>query len=49
MEQTNIDFNEHDKAYLTGKIDSMTFSLDFSYELDQRYNKMHCETTITVN
>lgn len=44
MKQPNIDFLMNmTKAYLDGKIDSMTYSLDFPHELDQRYKKAHRE------
>ncbi|WP_313563440.1 hypothetical protein [Ruminiclostridium cellobioparum] len=31
------------KEYLSGKLDIIAYSLDFPYELDKRYRKMHCE------
>jgi len=31
------------KDFLSGKIDVVTYILDFPYELEQRYNKMHRE------
>ena len=31
------------KEFLDGKIDGMTYNLDFSYELEKRYKKMHKE------
>ena len=44
MKLPNIDFLMNmTKEYLDGKIDSMTYSLDFPHELDQRYKKAHRE------
>jgi len=31
------------KDYLSGKIDIIDYSLDFPYELERRYEKMHRE------
>jgi|GEM_PF-2312333 Protein of unknown function (DUF2800). len=31
------------KDYLDGKIDAMTYSLDFPYEIEQQYQKAHRE------
>ncbi|EMS72520.1 hypothetical protein CTER_1502 [Ruminiclostridium cellobioparum subsp. termitidis CT1112] len=31
------------KEYLRGKLDIIAYSLDFPYELDKRYRKMHRE------
>lgn len=31
------------KEFLSGKIDGIAYSLDFPYELEQRYKKMHRE------
>jgi hypothetical protein len=31
------------KEYLSGKLDIIAYSLDFPYELDKRYRKMHRE------
>jgi hypothetical protein len=31
------------KEFLTGKIDGIDYSLDFLYELEQRYQKIHRE------
>lgn len=44
MKQPNIDFMMNmRKDYLSGKIDIIDYSLDFPYELEQRYEKMHRE------
>ncbi|HEX3028171.1 MAG TPA: hypothetical protein VHT34_02445 [Clostridia bacterium] len=44
MKQPNIDYMMNmTKEYLSGKIDVIDYTLDFPYELDQRYNKMHRE------
>lgn len=44
MSQPNIDYMMNmTKEYLSGKIDVIDYSLDFPYELDQRYRKMHRE------
>lgn len=44
MKQPNIDFMMNmTKDYLSGKIDIIDYSLDFPYELEQRYEKMHRE------
>lgn len=44
MKQPNIDYiMEMAKEYLDGKIDVVTFTLDFPYELQKRYKKMHRE------
>jgi len=44
MKQPNIDFLMNmTREYLDGKIDSITYSLDFAHELDQRYKKAHHE------
>lgn len=44
MKLPNIDFLMNiTKEYLDGKIDSMTYYLDFPQELDQRYKKAHRE------
>ena len=44
MKQPNIDFLMNmTKDYLDGKIDCVAYSLDFPYELDQRYKKAHRE------
>ena len=44
MSQPNIDYMMNmTKEYLRGKIDVITYSFDFPYELDQRYRKMHRE------
>lgn len=44
MSQPNIDFMMNmTKEYLSGKIDVTSYSLDFPYELDKRYKKMHKE------
>jgi len=40
----NIDFMMNmTKEFLDGKIDGVTYSLDFSYELEKRYKKMNNE------
>ena len=40
----NIDFMMNmTKEFLDGKIDGVTYSLDFSYELEKRYKKMNKE------
>lgn len=44
MKQPNIDFLMNmTKEYLDGKIDSITYSLDFPHELDLRYKKARSE------
>lgn len=44
MKQPNIDYMMNmTKEYLSGKIDVIDYTLDFPYELDQRYRKMHRE------
>ena len=44
MSQPNINFMMNmTKEYLDGKIDCVTFSLDFPYHLEKRYNKMKKE------
>ena len=40
----NIDYMMNiTKNFLSGKIDGTSYSLDFSYELEKRYNKMNKE------
>ena len=40
----NIDFMMNmTKEFLDGKMDVVSYSLDFPYELDKRYKKMHKE------
>jgi len=40
----NIDFMMNmTKEFLSGKIDDISYTLDFPHELDQRYKKMHRE------
>jgi len=40
----NIDFRMNmTKEYLAGEIDEISYSLDFPYELEKRYKKMHKE------
>jgi len=40
----NIDFMMNmTKEFLSGKIDDIAYTLDFPYELDKRYKKMHRE------
>ena len=42
MKQPNIDYMMNmTKEYLSGKMDVIDYTLDFPYELDQRYLKMH--------
>jgi hypothetical protein len=42
--QPNIDFVMNmTKKYLNGEIDLIDYSLDFPYELEKRYRKMHRE------
>jgi len=44
MKLPNIDFLMNmTKEYLDGKIDSITYSLDFPHELDQRHKKAYRE------
>ena len=44
MSQPNIDFMMNmTKEYLSGKMDDTAYYLDFPYELEQRYKKMHRE------
>lgn len=44
MSLPNIDFMMNmTKEYLSGEIDVIDYSLDFPYELDRRYQKMHRE------
>lgn len=44
MSQPNINFMMNmTKEYLSGKIDVTSYSLDFPYELDKRYKKIHKE------
>ena len=44
MKLPNIDFMMNmTKDFLDGKIDGVTYSLDFPYELEKRYKKMHKE------
>ena len=44
MSLPNIDFMMNmTKEFLSGKIDGISYSLDFPYELDKRYKKMHQE------
>ena len=41
MKKTNIDFLlKMTKSYLDGDIDSITYSLDFPYEVEMRYEKI---------
>lgn len=41
MSQPNIDYMMNmTKEFLSGKIDVIAYSLDFPYELEQRYKKM---------
>ena len=44
MSLPNIDYMMNmTKDFLSGKIDYIAYTLDFPYELDKRYNKMHRE------
>jgi hypothetical protein len=44
MKQPNIDYMMNmTKEYLDGKIDIIAYTLDFPYELEKRYKKMHRE------
>lgn len=44
MSQPNIDYMMNmTKEYLAGKIEGYAYCLDFPYELDKRYKKMHRE------
>jgi len=44
MSQPNIDFIMNmTKEYLSGEMDIIDYGLDFPYELEQRYQKMHRE------
>ncbi|QAA31027.1 hypothetical protein [Clostridium manihotivorum] len=44
MSQPNIDFMmTMTKNFLGGKIDEIAYTLDFPYELEKRYKKMHKE------
>lgn len=44
MSLPNIDFMMNmTKEFLSGKIDAISYTLDFPHELEQRYKKMHRE------
>lgn len=44
MSQPNINFMMNmTKKFLDGKIDNISYTLDFPYEIEKRYNKMHRE------
>ena len=44
MSLPNIDFMMNmTKEFLSGKIDDISYTLDFPHELEQRYKKMHRE------
>lgn len=44
MSQPNIDYMMNmTKEYLGGEMDIIAYSLDFPYELEKRYKKMHRE------
>lgn len=44
LNQSNINYMMNmTKKYLNGKIDEIDYTLDFPYELEKRYNKMHRE------
>lgn len=50
MSLPNIDYMmEITKEFLGGKIDGIDYSLDFPYELDKRYRKMHREDDVSGN
>jgi hypothetical protein len=50
MSQPNIDYMMNmTKEFLNGKIDGIAYTLDFPYELEQRYKKCIVKTMITVN
>lgn len=50
MSQPNIDYMMNmTKEFLGGKIDGIDYSLDFPYELEQRYKKCIGKMMITVN
>ena len=44
MSQPNIHYMMNmTKEFLSGEIDGIAYTLDFPYELEQRYKKMHRE------
>ncbi|KUO72368.1 MAG: hypothetical protein APF77_05965 [Clostridia bacterium BRH_c25] len=44
MKLPNIDFMmEMTKEFLDGKIDGISYSMDFEYHLEKRYKQMHKE------
>ena len=44
MNQPNIEYMMNmTKEFLRGKIDGIAYTLDFPYEIEQRYKKMHRE------
>lgn len=44
MSQPNIDYMMNmTKEFLDGKINEIAYTLDFPYELEKRYKKMHRE------
>ncbi|MEG2290539.1 MAG: hypothetical protein RSA29_15850 [Clostridium sp.] len=44
MSQPNINFMMNmTKKFLDGKIDDIAYTLDFPYEIENRYNKIHRE------
>jgi len=44
VSQPNIDYMMNmTKEFLSEKIDGISYTLDFPYELEQRYKKMHRE------
>jgi hypothetical protein len=44
VKQPNIDYMMNmTKKYLSGKMDVIDYTLDFPYELDQRYQEMYRE------
>ena len=44
MSQPNIDYMMNmTKEFLSGEIDGIAYTLDFPYELEKRYKKMHRE------
>ena len=50
LSQPNINYMMNmTKKYLSGKIDEITYTLDFPYELEKRYNKMNREGIALFN
>jgi hypothetical protein len=49
MKSPNIDFLiEMTRSYLDGEIDSITYKLDFPYELEARYKKLGSLSNVVV-